>query len=87
MVPTVSTESVEKNVDKTVTLENDTARNLYKELLKRRLELAESSDCMPYMVASNEALMKMSISKPNDINALRDLKRSSDNDFDACFSC
>lgn len=64
----------ETSREKTVTIEDTETKDLYKVLLKKRLELAESCDCMPYMVASNEALMKMSISKPKDIPKLRNLK-------------
>lgn len=55
-------------------MEDDETRELYRELLKERLQLAEICDCMPYMVASNEALMKMSIFKPKEIDELNSLK-------------
>lgn len=67
-VPTTSTAL------KIVSLEDDEAKELYKQLLKKRQELAATSDCMPYMVASNETLMKISIAKPEDIETLRNLK-------------
>lgn len=65
---------VEKPAEKPVTIQDDGSKDLYKALLKKRLELAESCDCMPYMVASNEALMKISITKPKDLNELSNLK-------------
>lgn len=57
-------------------MEDNNTKELYKKLLKKRAELAESCVCMPYMVATNEALMKIAISKPNDISELRNLKRT-----------
>lgn len=65
---------VEKHTEKKVTIQDDGTKDLYKALLKKRLELAESCDCMPYMVASNEALMRISITKPKDLTELSNLK-------------
>lgn len=64
-------------VEKILTIEDDETKDLYKALLKKRTELADTADCMPYMVASNEALMKISIFKPNDLLTLRNLKCNS----------
>lgn len=68
---TVEEKPVEKKI---VVMEDEETKNLYKQLLKKRLELAAVSDCMPYMVASNEALMNLSIAKPGDIETLKSLK-------------
>lgn len=57
-----------------ITIEDVEGKDLYRRLLNKRSELARDHECMPYMVASNEALMNMSIQKPYDIDQLRNLK-------------
>lgn len=47
---------------------------LYRMLLAKRTDLAYSLDCMPYMIASNETLMKLSELKPISIDELRECK-------------
>lgn len=62
------TKSVEESTD---IIPSEECMKLYNELMARREEIATASDCMPYMVASNEALMKMAEMKPITIKDLR----------------
>lgn len=52
-------------------IESEEHMNLYKLLLNKRYNLASIADCMPYMIASNEALMKMAREKPITLQELR----------------
>ncbi|XP_044271277.1 Werner syndrome ATP-dependent helicase-like [Tribolium madens] len=47
--------------------EIDARMSLYRKLLDQRTDIAAKLDCMPYMVASNAALMQMSKFKPKTI--------------------
>lgn len=58
-----------------ITLGTEENSKMYKLLLNKRSQLASKYDCMPYMVASNEALMKMALAKPSSVTALTHLKR------------
>ncbi|KAK4875425.1 hypothetical protein RN001_011847 [Aquatica leii] len=52
-------------------VENEERLRVYRLLMNKRADLATAVDCMPYMVASNEALMKMAEMKPTTIKELR----------------
>ncbi|XP_025833805.1 Werner syndrome ATP-dependent helicase [Agrilus planipennis] len=47
---------------------------VYKKLMGKRSELATNAGCMPYLVASNAALLKMAQAKPTTIDELRNCK-------------
>lgn len=53
------------------TAEIQEEKTLYRLLLNKRSELANSVNCMPYMVASNEVLLKMAQCKPTSVHELR----------------
>ncbi|KAF2904730.1 hypothetical protein ILUMI_01445 [Ignelater luminosus] len=53
-------------------VERDERMKVYRLLMSKRTDLASAADCMPYMVASNEALMKMAQVKPLTIKELRE---------------
>lgn len=55
--------------------ELDERMALYHKLLNERTEIAFQLDCMPYMVASNAALMVMSKHKPKTLDDFRRLNR------------
>lgn len=58
----------------TVTLRGEDF-NVYKLLMNRRHELASRYNCMPYMIASNETLMKLANLKPCTVEELRECER------------
>ncbi|CAG9819408.1 unnamed protein product [Phaedon cochleariae] len=51
--------------------ENDEGKKevlkLYKALLNKRLELAQKENCLPYMIASNKAILDMAEKKPKSL--------------------
>lgn len=67
-----SNDSISENSE--VDLDKEDRMKLYRLLMDKRSTLASSFDCMPYMVASNEALMKMAQSKPITIKELRECR-------------
>ncbi|XP_017784476.1 PREDICTED: Werner syndrome ATP-dependent helicase-like [Nicrophorus vespilloides] len=46
--------------------------DIYSILMSKRLDIASDLDCMPYMVASNEALLNMSEKKPINVAQFRE---------------
>lgn len=61
----VPTQSVENAAEKSYRME------MYKALLTTRNDLAHNMDCMPYMVASNAALMQLAQSRPSTLTELK----------------
>lgn len=56
---------------KQIELKTDPNEDLIKALLKIRTQLASESNIMPYMVASNSALIQMAQNKPNNLEQMR----------------
>lgn len=54
-----------------VDLKGDDDTVLYRLLMNKRTDLASSVDCMPYMVACNESLVRMAQLKPKSLEQLR----------------
>ncbi|KAK5644876.1 hypothetical protein RI129_006176 [Pyrocoelia pectoralis] len=63
--------SIDVSQESTESVANEECLELYHQLMAKRGDLATAFDCMPYMVASNEALMKMAEMKPTSIKDLR----------------
>ncbi|KAJ3643204.1 hypothetical protein Zmor_025928 [Zophobas morio] len=73
--PTIAPSTSKKPVPETTETqaEIDKRMALYRKLLEQRGEIASQLDCMPYMVASNAALMTMSKLRPATLPELRSL--------------
>lgn len=79
--PTVRQESTQSVIRDTEVEEMDTSGEtetektertaIYRMLINKRIQIALKMDCMPYMVASNEALMKMAKNKPVTMSELK----------------
>lgn len=69
-----STSKLEVRKATGVKLENEETSMLYKLLMNKRMELAAQYNCMPYMVASNEALMNIAIMKPFNLKQLKECR-------------
>ena len=54
--------------------QKDERISLYRQLLSKRTEMAYSMDIMPYIIASNEILMKIAQVKPCTLNQLRKMQ-------------
>lgn len=59
------------HVGKSIDGLSESQLQLYRLLMNKRSELASMVDCMPYMIASNETLMKMSKLMPKSLQELR----------------
>lgn len=70
-VSSTTTKSENKQIPVENKIETEDHVNLYKLLLNTRYNLASIADCMPYMIASNDALMKMAREKPITLQDLR----------------
>lgn len=47
---------------------------IYSTLVMYRTTLAQQSDCMPYMIASNKMLIDVAKMKPKDVSELKNSK-------------
>ncbi|KAJ8946901.1 hypothetical protein NQ318_008257 [Aromia moschata] len=65
--PATSTSSLIPTENK----EDKSNEKLYRLLTNKRYEIATAQDCMPYLVASNKALMDMAKEKPTSLDRLR----------------
>ncbi|XP_055586557.1 bifunctional 3'-5' exonuclease/ATP-dependent helicase WRN-like [Uranotaenia lowii] len=66
--------SSSKLLDPIVTSKPDLVQDLVKTLLKKRSELATAYECMPYMIASNQALHQMATIRPLNLDEMKKAK-------------
>ena len=57
------------------TMDIDMKNTIYSTLVMYRTTLAQQSDCMPYMIASNKLLIDVAKLKPKNISELKSSKQ------------
>ncbi|XP_055524633.1 bifunctional 3'-5' exonuclease/ATP-dependent helicase WRN-like isoform X2 [Wyeomyia smithii] len=70
-LPGSSTSTNSSRLLEPVVLKQDMVQDLVKSLLKKRSELATSYECMPYMIASNQALHQMATIRPLNLEEMK----------------
>ncbi|XP_058467439.1 bifunctional 3'-5' exonuclease/ATP-dependent helicase WRN-like [Malaya genurostris] len=74
LLPPPGSSSTSQVLDQSSMPKQDLVQDMVKSLLKKRSELATTYECMPYMIASNQALHQMATARPLNLDEMKRAK-------------